>query len=90
MKLLHVLTTLDVGGAEMHVLTQIRGQTARGNEVRVAYLKGHGSLADDFRAAGASRVECVGSGPGRVPCVGSGRTCAGRSSCTRTCSRPTC
>ena len=60
MRILHVITTLDVGGAEMHLLSQVRGQTARGHAVRVGYLKGGGALADDFRAAGAERVERVG------------------------------
>ncbi|MFO1010057.1 MAG: glycosyltransferase [Planctomycetota bacterium] len=59
MKILHVITTLDVGGAEMHLLAQVRGQTERGHAVRVLYLKGKGSLADDFRAAGAELVERV-------------------------------
>lgn len=63
MNILHVLTTLDVGGAEMHVLKQVRGQAARGHGVRVAYLKGEGSLAADFREAGAERVEHVPFGP---------------------------
>ncbi len=66
MRLLHILTTLDVGGAEMHVLTQVRGQTARGHEVRVAYLLGEGTLVEDFRAAGAEVVGCVGKGPGAI------------------------
>ncbi|MEZ5977087.1 MAG: glycosyltransferase [Planctomycetota bacterium] len=56
MKILHVVTTLDVGGAEMHLLSQVRGQTERGHEPSVAYLKGEGSLADDFRSAGAREV----------------------------------
>jgi glycosyltransferase involved in cell wall biosynthesis len=59
-KILHVITTLDVGGAEMHLLSQVRGQTARGHAVHVAYLKGQGTLADDFRSAGAVSVERVG------------------------------
>ncbi|MFT5733430.1 MAG: glycosyltransferase involved in cell wall biosynthesis [Planctomycetota bacterium] len=63
MKILHVLTTLDVGGAEMHVLKQVRGQVARGHEVRVAYLKGQGTLAPDFRDAGASDIRHVPGGP---------------------------
>jgi glycosyltransferase involved in cell wall biosynthesis len=63
-KLLHVITTLDVGGAEMHLLAQVRGQTARGHDVRVAYLKGHGTLERDFLGAGAKAVVRVGSGPG--------------------------
>lgn len=59
MKILHVITTLDVGGAEMHLLAQVRGQRARGHDVRVVWLKGRGSLAADFRSAGAERVEHV-------------------------------
>lgn len=57
MNVLHVITTLDVGGAEMHLLAQVRGQRARGHAVRVLYLKGMGTLAEDFRGAGAERVE---------------------------------
>jgi glycosyltransferase involved in cell wall biosynthesis len=60
---LHVITTLDVGGAEMHLLSQVRGQAHRGHVVRVVYLKGQGTLAQDFRDAGASWVGPVGSGP---------------------------
>ncbi len=57
MRILHVITTLDVGGAEMHLLAQVRGQAARGHAVRVLYLKGAGSLATDFATAGAERVQ---------------------------------
>ena len=67
MRILHVISTLDVGGAEVHLLSQVRGQAARGHAVRVAYLLGEGALADDFRAAGASWVGRVGKGP---PAVG--------------------
>ena len=63
MKILHVITTLDVGGAEQHLLAQVRGQHARGHAVSVAYLKGHGTLVADIRAAGASRVERLPLGP---------------------------
>jgi glycosyltransferase involved in cell wall biosynthesis len=59
MRILHVITTLDVGGAEMHLLSQVRGQTARGASVRVCYLKGEGRLVDDFLGAGAEHVERV-------------------------------
>jgi len=62
-KLLHVLTTLDVGGAEMHVLKQVRGQVERGHEVRVRYLKGQGTLREDFLAAGAGVVDRAAAGP---------------------------
>jgi glycosyltransferase involved in cell wall biosynthesis len=64
LKILHVITTLDVGGAEMHLLSQVRGQASRGHGVRVAYLKGEGTLADDFRAAGAEEIVHVPLGPG--------------------------
>lgn len=60
MRILHVVTTLDVGGAEMHLLAQVRGQCARGHAVRVAYLKGQGTLAPDFRGAGAEQVVALG------------------------------
>ncbi len=60
MRILHVITTLDVGGAEMHLLSQVRGQARHGHTVRVVYLKGHGTLAQDFRDAGASWVGPIG------------------------------
>jgi glycosyltransferase involved in cell wall biosynthesis len=65
-RILHVITTLDVGGAEMHLLAQVAGQVRRGHEVRVAWLKGNGSLAGDLRAAGASWVGQVAPGPRRA------------------------
>jgi glycosyltransferase involved in cell wall biosynthesis len=63
MRILHVITTLDVGGAEMHLMSQVRGQCARGHEVRVAYLKGQGTLVPDFEAAGAQWVGSAGTFP---------------------------
>ena len=64
MRILHLVTTLDVGGAEMHLLSQVRGQVARGHAVRVAYLKGEGRLSEDFRSAGADRIVPAAAGPG--------------------------
>ena len=64
MRILHVITTLDVGGAEMHLLSQVRGQVSRGHDVRVAYMLGSGTLVDEFRAAGAEWVGLVGKGVG--------------------------
>lgn len=66
MKILHIITTCDVGGAEMHILSQVRGQVARGHEVRVAYLLGQGTLNPDFLEAGASWVGEVGKGLGSL------------------------
>jgi glycosyltransferase involved in cell wall biosynthesis len=62
-RILHVITTLDVGGAEVHLLAQVRGQRERGHSVRMAYLKGRGSLRQEFLAAGAEQVVAVGSSP---------------------------
>ena len=59
MNILHVITTLDVGGAEMHLKSQVQGQSAAGHRVRVAYLKGAGSLTEDFLGAGAESVHAV-------------------------------
>jgi glycosyltransferase involved in cell wall biosynthesis len=61
MKILHVITTLDVGGAEVHLLSQVRGQVARGHAIRVLYLKGGGSLAPEMREAGAGYVGKAGA-----------------------------
>ena len=44
MKILHLITTLGVGGAEKHLLWLTAGQRARGHEPRVAYLKGEGRV----------------------------------------------
>jgi glycosyltransferase involved in cell wall biosynthesis len=62
-RILHLITTLDVGGAEVHLLAQVRGQRERGHSVRMAYLKGRGSLRSEFLAAGAEQVVDVGSSP---------------------------
>jgi len=60
MNVQHVITTLDVGGAEVHLLSQVRGQVERGHVVSVAYLKGAGSLRAEFELAGAKEVAHVG------------------------------
>lgn len=64
MKILHLITTLDVGGAETHLLSLCRGQVQREHEVRVAYLKGEGRLAGEFRDAGVREVKRLRLGLG--------------------------
>src|ERR1043166_2280589 len=49
---LHLITTLDRGGAENALLTLCRAFAAKGWDVRVAWLKGQGELAPEFEAAG--------------------------------------
>lgn len=40
MKILHVITTVNRGGAENHLIDLCRGQVSAGHQVGVAYLKG--------------------------------------------------
>ncbi len=58
---LHLITTLDRGGAETALLHLVRAQTGRGRQVDVAWIKGPGELQDAFREAGATTHD-VGSG----------------------------
>jgi len=51
-RILHVITTLGVGGAEKHLLMLAGGQRRRGHELHVAYLKGEGELTATFEAQG--------------------------------------
>jgi glycosyltransferase involved in cell wall biosynthesis len=53
-KIVHLITTLGVGGAEKHLLWLGEGQRAAGHEVSVIYLKGDGELSDAFAASGIS------------------------------------
>ncbi|MEE8469240.1 MAG: hypothetical protein V3T22_12340 [Planctomycetota bacterium] len=87
MRVLHVITTLDVGGAALHLLAQVRGQKQRGQRVRVAYLEGEGSLEQDFRAVGAEWVRSGWGSWGRDRwfCCVCGDTWPGVASSTVTC-----
>ena len=48
LRIVHVITTLGVGGAEKHLLWLGEGQIKAGHEVHVVYLKGKGELAREF------------------------------------------
>lgn len=52
MRIVHVITTLGVGGAEKHLLWLTEGQVARGHRVDVVYLKGDGELREAFEGQG--------------------------------------
>lgn len=56
MKVLHVITTINRGGAENHLVELVRGQVAQGLKVAVTYLKGDGYWAAELRDLGV-RVE---------------------------------
>lgn len=52
-RVLMVVTTLDVGGAEKHLLLLTQGLFERGVHVDLAYLKGNGTLVGAFERFGA-------------------------------------
>jgi len=54
MRILHLITTLGVGGAEKHLLMLSSGQVQRGHVVQVAYLKGAGELTTAFESKGVA------------------------------------
>jgi glycosyltransferase involved in cell wall biosynthesis len=66
MKALHVINTLSVGGAELHLLTLCRHLKRHGVDVVVAYLrehiKGSRSLRQDFEAEGIRLVDLRADG----------------------------
>ncbi|MHC5210222.1 MAG: glycosyltransferase [Planctomycetota bacterium] len=61
LRLLHVITTLGVGGAEKHLLLLARGLAERGHAVRIAWLKGQGELAPAFAQAGLATERLGGA-----------------------------
>ncbi|WP_207477567.1 glycosyltransferase [Arenibaculum pallidiluteum] len=50
--ILHVITTINRGGAENHLAELVRGQVKRGQDVAVAFLKGDGYWARTFEEMG--------------------------------------
>jgi len=52
-RVLHVITAFDRGGAENHVADLIRHQRDRGMEVSLAFLRGRGSLQSEMELLGA-------------------------------------
>src|SRR5688500_13597478 len=63
-RVLHVVTTLDPGGAESHLLAVAGATRARGHGVDVAYLRGDPAREAPFRQRG---VETFRLGASRRP-----------------------
>lgn len=53
MNIIHIITTIELGGAEKQLLTLVKSQVVAGNEVEVIYLKGKPDLLEDFLVIGA-------------------------------------
>ena len=51
-KIIHIITTIERGGAEIQLLTLAQKQIEGKNEVEIFYLKGKPELADNFRELG--------------------------------------
>jgi len=56
MKVLHVITTMDRGGAETQLIQLVKFQSDKGFEVEIRYLKGNGALANATPDIKISRV----------------------------------
>lgn len=57
MKILHVITTIEKGGAENQLVILARQQIASGHEVHVLFLKGRDELLQEFSSAGVLVIE---------------------------------
>ncbi len=53
MRILHVITTIERGGAENQLLVLVREQKRQNFQVEIIYLKGKNELENDFRILGA-------------------------------------
>ena len=61
---LHLITTIERGGAENQLMILVRGQAATGREVHVAYLKGNPELEFELKTLGVIvHGNLVGSNP---------------------------
>lgn len=52
MKVVHIVTTIDLGGAEKQLLVLATCQKEKGLDVEIIFLKGKPALLNDFNAAG--------------------------------------
>jgi glycosyltransferase involved in cell wall biosynthesis len=67
---LHIVTTINRGGAENHLAVLATGQAARGWSVTVAYLKGDGYWSAELRKSGVDVVPLNWSGYTDMAVVG--------------------
>lgn len=56
---IHVITTLEMGGAEKQLLILASAQAKSGRRVRVCYLKGKPELESEFRARGIEVIHLL-------------------------------
>ena len=56
-KIVHIITTVELGGAEKQLLILCAEQVLLGNIVKVVFLKGNPSLAPDFAEIGVEAID---------------------------------
>jgi glycosyltransferase involved in cell wall biosynthesis len=61
LKILHVITTIERGGAENQLLILVTEQIKINHQVSVMYLKGHPDLAETFLHLGVSLIDATQS-----------------------------
>ena len=61
MRILHLITSLDMGGAQKHLLAVVKGLRNRGHQADVAFFK-NPTLAADFAATGATVIDLYARG----------------------------
>lgn len=59
MNVVHLITTIERGGAETQLLTLVTEQIRQGKQVKVIYLKGEPALEAEFLAAGAEVIPAL-------------------------------
>ncbi len=59
MKVIHLITTLDRGGAENQLKVLVAAQILSGKKVSIIYLKGSGALVNEFEQLGAEVLKEV-------------------------------
>jgi glycosyltransferase EpsF len=69
MRILHIITGLDLGGAEKLLLNTCQQQIADGNSVYIIYFKTNGLLADEFIRLGVGVKKICISGLKAVVCL---------------------
>lgn len=63
MQIIHVITTLDRGGAENQLCVLVQAQIKAGKSAEVIFLKGGGELAAELKAIGATVEENLANKP---------------------------
>ena len=66
MRILHVITTIERGGAENQLLVLVREQMKQNLEVEIIYLKGENELENDFQSSEALWLCRLYIGEGRA------------------------